>query len=120
MTRITGLRPRRVLVSLDILRFAAAGGVMLHHYTGRWGVLEALNLSRRTPLSESPWLRSGWVGVEIFFVISGYVIAMSAENTTASDFIRRRALRLWPAALICSTITALLLLATGLQPDVII
>lgn len=57
----------------------------------------------------SVWSASGWVGVEIFFVISGFVIVYSA-NGTAWQFLRSRLLRLVPGVWVCAPITALLLL----------
>ena len=59
------------------------------------------------------WIHGGWVGVEIFFLISGYVIAMSASSADAASFARKRWLRLWPAALVCSSLTALTLWIGG-------
>ncbi|MFV3549581.1 acyltransferase family protein, partial [Mycobacterium tuberculosis] len=49
--------------------------------------------------------------MELFFVISGYVILATAERRTARQFLRARVLRLVPAVWICATITAALLLA---------
>jgi peptidoglycan/LPS O-acetylase OafA/YrhL len=50
-----------------------------------------------------PLFSYGWLGVELFFLISGFVIFMTLENCTGVlDFIRRRWLRLFPAMLICS------------------
>ncbi|MEO7679319.1 MAG: acyltransferase, partial [Sphingomonas sp.] len=51
------------------------------------------------------------IGVEIFFVVSGYVIAISAANAGQASFVRRRILRLAPAAWVCATATAMVLLA---------
>ena len=56
----------------------------------------------------SPWF--GWVGVEIFFVISGFVIANSASKSSATEFLLGRALSLYPAVWVCSTLTFLVLL----------
>ena len=111
-------RPRDALVAIDLLRFCAAAIVMLCHYFGQWAIVERLGVGRGSGPSGLPindWLSSGWVGVEIFFVISGYVIALSAAHSTASDFARRRLLRLWPGALVCATITATILVLCGLS-----
>lgn len=110
-------RPRDALVAIDLLRFCAAAMVMLCHYFGQWAIVERLGVGKGSGPSGLPtndWLSSGWVGVEIFFVISGYVIALSAANSTATDFARRRLLRLWPGALVCATITAAVLVIAGL------
>ena len=112
----SGTRPRDALVAIDLLRFGAAAMVMLCHYFGEWAIVSRLGVgtgSGPSGLPTNDWLSSGWVGVEIFFVISGYVIALSATDSTAIDFARRRLLRLWPGVLVCASITALVLLAAG-------
>jgi len=48
----------------------------------------------------------GHLGVSMFFVVSGFVIAFSLERSvSALDFAARRLLRLWPTLLICGTLT---------------
>lgn len=105
--------------SLDLLRFFAATLVMVFHLSW-WSWVEP----KSTPASVlqgaasfpawEPFAWFGWVGVEIFFVISGFVIFYSAQGATALSFLRRRFLRLFPAALICATITALTLYGLNL------
>jgi peptidoglycan/LPS O-acetylase OafA/YrhL len=58
----------------------------------------------------------GWVGVEIFFVISGFVIANSASKSSATEFLFDRALRLYPAVWVCSTLTFIVLLLFAGEP----
>ena len=58
----------------------------------------------------------GWVGVEIFFVISGFVIANSASQASPGEFLLGRALRLYPAVWVCATATFLVLLLFGSGP----
>jgi peptidoglycan/LPS O-acetylase OafA/YrhL len=62
------------------------------------------------------------VGVEIFFVISGFVIANSASKSSATEFFFSRALRLYPAVWVCSTVTfiVLLLFASGSASEFIL
>jgi len=60
-------------------------------------------------------LPSGYLGVDVFFVISGYVITLSLSKTRSTDvwsfassFFKRRIKRLAPALFTCITITAAL------------
>jgi len=61
-------------------------------------------------------LPSGFIGVDVFFVISGYVITRSIQKKRAAahrgafllEFYRRRIQRLVPALAICVVVTALL------------
>lgn len=96
-------------VHLDLIRFAAALMIALYHFInigpGRIGPAGAQFREAFEPVA---WISSSfWVAVQIFFVLSGVVIAFSADGRSAVDFISRRALRLYPAALICATITVL-------------
>ncbi|WP_052216274.1 acyltransferase family protein [Sphingomonas sp. ERG5] len=105
---------RRTIIALDLLRFASALMVVLYHFGSAFarapspvgvGMLAGLPLSSAGVAAT--WF--GWVGVELFFVISGFVIAMSAQGASASSFLRRRVLRLLPAAWICATVTLVVL-----------
>lgn len=99
---------------IDILRFLAAVLVMFFHF-GFWvwafpGGLSARAAGGIAPQPELAWLGSGWVGVQVFFVISGFVIAFSAEHSTPLRFFEARVKRLLPAVWICAPITAVVLL----------
>ncbi len=101
---------------IDATRFAAAVGVALYHYLfWAWAFPGGLS-GEAASLPPQQWLgtsfASGWVGVQIFFVISGFVIAFSAERSTARRFVWSRFRRLVPAVLICAPLTAFVLLAT--------
>lgn len=56
------------------------------------------------------YLPFGWIGVQVFFVISGVVIANSASNATAGQFLRGRFYRLYPAAWIAAILNFCLLM----------
>lgn len=45
----------------------------------------------------SPVAYFGWVGVQIFFVLSGFIISASARNSDAWTFAKKRAIRVLPA-----------------------
>jgi peptidoglycan/LPS O-acetylase OafA/YrhL len=88
---------------LDLLRLLAALAVVLFHYAFRGAAADGFtNIS--LPLLE-PVAKYGSFGVELFFVISGFVIARSAIGRTAIDFGVARAARLWPAFAVCTTLT---------------
>lgn len=65
-----------------------------------------------------PFFAMGWVGVEIFFVISGFVIAYSTQHGSPARFFEHRAMRLFPAALICASLTGAVLLTAYPFPTV--
>lgn len=53
-----------------------------------------------------PIVNSGWVGVQLFFMISGFVIALSLYGSRSFfSFLGRRWLRLFPAMLILSLVS---------------
>ena len=108
----------RHLPAIDLVRFACALLVMAHHYTAMLPLAPppfAADMALPTRLAAWTW--SGWVGVELFFVVSGYVIAASAARGSAGDFVRRRALRLAPAAWIAATLTTSVALAAAIAPS---
>ncbi len=94
----------RHIVLLDLIRFAAALLVLVYHdafhsFGERAGWHTVL----------APYASVGWIGVPVFFVLSGFVIAFSAEKATPSAFVKSRVLRLYPAVWICSTFAFALL-----------
>ena len=86
---------------LDGLRGVAIFLVLLYHAFVRW--TEIIPFGDR--FSGIPLLAYGWIGVHLFFVISGYVIYMTLDKPQSpTNFFVRRWLRLFPAMLICSII----------------
>ena len=53
-------------------------------------------------------LKYGWAAVELFFMMSGFVILLTLERCDSlPDFLRKRIARLWPALILCAAITTL-------------
>ncbi len=89
---------------LDVLRGAAAAAVMLHHEGQYYDVL----YPGRDPLAFN--FGPGHFGVELFFIISGFVILMTTENKkTVKDFFVSRFSRLMPAFLAAMLVAIVIL-----------
>ncbi|RTL52467.1 MAG: acyltransferase [Rhodocyclaceae bacterium] len=112
----------RHFAELDVLRFVAAVAVMLFHFTFLAWVMPESTAYRLSGgvlhfPELAPWTGAGWIGVQVFFVISGFVIAYSAEGASLASFLRSRALRLLPAAWVCASATFLIAAGSGVAGD---
>ncbi|MEU0003038.1 acyltransferase [Streptomyces sp. NPDC006314] len=112
------------LLALDGLRLVAALMVCLYHYAGRGGPVSAS--WHQTPAHVFPALSQaatyGCLGVQFFFVISGFVICMSSWGRTLGDFFRSRVARLYPAywvalVLVTAAAVALPVVVHPVRPD---
>jgi peptidoglycan/LPS O-acetylase OafA/YrhL len=87
------------LRALDGLRLVAALMVAAYHYGGRDG--EVSQAWGSSPREQFPTLHEyfayGCLGVQVFFVISGFVICMSGWGRPLKSFFASRASRLLPA-----------------------
>jgi peptidoglycan/LPS O-acetylase OafA/YrhL len=84
---------RSRLEVLDGLRFVAALVVLAYHYT-------AMDHVWHRPVEEvfpAQPAAYGWLGVQLFFLISGFVICMSSWGRGVGAFLASRAVRLYPA-----------------------
>lgn len=96
---------------IDLLRFVAAISVVWVHYT-------FMNVSRPdyNPLAFPefvPVSKYGYLGVELFFIISGYVVLLSAQGKTVRQFFVSRVTRLYPAYWFACTLTFLVKIIWG-------
>jgi peptidoglycan/LPS O-acetylase OafA/YrhL len=99
------------IAGLDVLRGCAAGAVMLHHHAQYYDVL----YPGRIPLSFD--LGPGHFGVELFFIISGFVILMTIERKkTVRDFAISRAARLMPAFMVAVVLASVILTFWPMPP----
>ncbi|SNR98689.1 Peptidoglycan/LPS O-acetylase OafA/YrhL, contains acyltransferase and SGNH-hydrolase domains [Streptosporangium subroseum] len=121
---MTGTGPREVvresgrLAELDLLRFVAALAVVSFHYfiafASVWGDRPAELFPAISTLSGL-----GILGVELFFMISGFVILMSIWGRGIGAFALSRLVRLFPAYWVSVAATAAvygLTAATALDP----
>ncbi|RTL57979.1 MAG: acyltransferase [Rhodocyclaceae bacterium] len=96
---------------IDLFRFIAAFMVMLFHYTFRGYAADGYS-----PMPY-PWLapvtQYGYLGVEFFFLISGFVILMTASSGSLRRFMVSRVTRLYPAFWFCCTLTFIAILVFG-------
>jgi len=100
---------------IDLLRFLAALSVVLFHFSlfgaaaPTYGATGADAAFAFLPGAVS----AGWIGVQFFFVLSGYVIAQSALGVSWQGFAMKRAVRILPALWICATLSLLVRVAAG-------
>ena len=100
------------LYELDLLRFLAAFAVLLFHYAFR-GWVGGLTVVPYTSITGV--VKYGFLGVSLFFLISGFVVLMSAASGSMRRFVVSRVVRLYPAFWLCCTITFVVMLAFAEQ-----
>jgi peptidoglycan/LPS O-acetylase OafA/YrhL len=83
---------------LDGLRSIAVLLVVVGHLTARFVEAHGSNL-----FSRLPFVANGWVGVDLFFVLSGFFIGgqlwrelRNSDSIAVGRFIIRRGFRIWP------------------------
>ncbi|MFF1701473.1 acyltransferase family protein [Streptomyces sp. NPDC058252] len=97
------------LAALDGLRFLAALSVVLFHFVGQ--TPQAMIVVWGRPYQTTfPALHGyfafGRLGVDLFFLISGFVICMSAWGRTPRDFFISRVTRLYPMYWVAIVVSA--------------
>lgn len=106
----SGLTPKKHYPILDGLRGVAALMVLIFH------IFEMFNI-REAPIQH------GYIAVDFFFLLSGFVIAHAYDNRwssmTSKDFFKRRLIRLHPMIIFGMTFGAILYYfsASSLYPD---
>lgn len=99
---------------LDLLRFAAALMVVVYHFLYR-GAQEGGYLDQGFG-SAGVSVSLGYLGVNLFFMISGFVIIWSASGRDWYAFSISRLARLYPAHLVAMTMTFLVMTWWALPP----
>lgn len=95
---------------LDGLRCLAVAAVVLFHYFSRW--TPPLNPSSLYPYGSAfaALFQYGLYGVQLFFIVSGFVIALTLYRcSTFLEFAIRRLARLWPSMFLCSLLTLIII-----------
>lgn len=96
---------------LDLLRFFAAVSVTLFHLLFRGYASD--NLSEVPYPLLAPVAKYGFLGVHLFFIISGFVILMTAARGNLKHFTISRITRLYPTFWVCCTLTFVTILLIG-------
>jgi peptidoglycan/LPS O-acetylase OafA/YrhL len=94
------------LLELDGIRGIAVLMVILYHYFYRFG---SDGFYPYPAIAFFPFSH-GFLGVHLFFLVSGFVIAMTLTHSrTPKDFFVKRFCRLWFPMLVCSSLTFFIL-----------
>jgi peptidoglycan/LPS O-acetylase OafA/YrhL len=114
---ITKIQNAGRMPELDLLRFVAAAAVVLYHYVTCFPVpahVEGTFIETMSGLT-----RYGYMGVDLFFMISGFVILWSSIDRDPLGFAISRISRLYPAFWVSLAITSLcVFLIAGAVPHV--
>tara|TARA_B100000989_G_scaffold296485_1_gene279823 strand:- start:276 stop:1298 length:1023 start_codon:yes stop_codon:yes gene_type:complete len=90
------------IVNIDILRGVAIIFIVLYHYTAHYSPDYLFRSDNWT----SDVTKHLWVGVDIFFILSGYCIAMTIfQSQNYIEFLMRRFARIYPAYVFCGLTT---------------
>ena len=94
--------PKDRINEIDLLRFLAVMAVVIFHYAFRGYAADNMSIM---PYPLAPVAKYGFFGVHLFFLISGFVILMTASSGSLRRFFVSRFSRLYPAFWVCCTIT---------------
>ena len=98
--------------SLDVLRFLGAFFIMLFHCFD--------DISSKTNIFE-PLLKQGWLGTDLFLILSGVVMSRAYSNTisngniTFHNFIIKRYFRLFPSHAVVLIVFGIIIIAVSLS-----
>lgn len=98
-----GASERSRLSGVHVLQLLAVLALMVYHYTYRYAVPGESTL----PLSQRI-ARHGFLGIDVFLMVSGFLIVCSARGHTATEFVRARVLRRFPEFWIAVLVSGLI------------
>lgn len=96
---------------IDLLRLFAALAIVLYHYSFRGYAADDMSVMPYPLLA--PFAKYGYLAVNLFFLVSGFVILMTATGRSLRGFFVSRVVRLYPAFWACCTITFVMIVAIG-------
>lgn len=102
-------RPERYY-QVDLFRFGAALGVMFYHYAF-FG--HAAHLIPQSYPGMVDIAKYGYLCIDLFFTISGYVILFSSWGRSPADFLAARFTRLYPLFWACLLLTFIVIKLAG-------
>lgn len=112
--RTRGALPPERFALLDGLRFAAAFAIVAFHFVARETTAWAVPISEQAPAVFGV-TKYGFFGVNLFFVISGFVILMSSMGRPLHHFVASRVARLYPGYW-ASVLLTFVVLALATEP----
>lgn len=90
--------------NFNLIRLVAAWSVIYSH---AWAITGTAGVDAVGWLTGTK--SAGALAVDVFFVISGFLVAASLQRNTLRDFVLARALRIYPALVVCVALTVLVL-----------
>lgn len=102
---------KKRIYQIDLFRFLAALAVVLFHYTFRGYAGDEMSTINFNAIGNIS--KYGYLGVNIFFIISGFVILLSIKQNSLIKFIISRFTRLYPTYWIAVSLTFVITLLIG-------
>lgn len=99
---MNNITPKRI-DNLDAIRMFAALSIALFHYTCQYPLF-----SSKDPIVNQgylPLFEYGAQAIDLFFILSGFVIMLSAQKYDCMTFIKKRILRIYPSLIVCCSIS---------------
>ena len=104
------MEKKKRIYQIDLLRFIAALSVVLYHFIfftykvdGLEGGFDGI----------SDYFKYGYLGVDLFFIISGFVIVLSIGHNSVTRFLISRITRLYPTYWLSVLLTFLVVIFFG-------
>lgn len=105
------LKTKNRIYQVDLFRFIAAVAVVLFHYLFR-GYSEG-NMSKLHFNEIGDFFKYGYLGVDFFYIISGFVISLSIKNRSITNFWVSRISRLYPMYWLAVLLTFIVIILFG-------